>query len=109
MNSITNNLVSDYLRVVDYAAAKNDRWLFIAALVVLGVFVWFVLRSFMRQHERLISDHKKARNAYQNSLRNLVSEQSAANQKLIACVDNNTKVLQDCRDELRLCREERKR
>jgi len=74
---------------------------------VLGVFVWFILRSFMRQHERLIADHKKARNDYQSSLRKIVTEQSAANQKLIACLDNNSKVLQECRDELRLCREER--
>jgi predicted PurR-regulated permease PerM len=105
---MTNHPASGYLRVIDYAASRNDRWLFLATLVVLGVFVWYVLRSFMRQHERLIDDHKKARNAYQNSLRNLVAEQSAGNQKVIACVDNNTKVLQDCRDELRLCREERK-
>ena len=76
---------------------------------MLGVFVWFVLRSFMRKHKRLIADHKNARNAYQNSLRNLVSEQNAANQKLIVCVDNNTKVPQDCRDELRLCREKRRK
>jgi hypothetical protein len=108
MKPVTEIANTDLLRLIDYAADKNDRWLFIAALIVLGVFVWFVLRSFMRQHERLISDHRKARNDYQTSLRKLVGEQSAANQKLIACLDNNSKVLQECRDELRLCREERK-
>jgi hypothetical protein len=30
-----------------------------------------------------------------------VAEQSAANAKLIVCLDNNTKVLEECRDELR--------
>lgn len=89
MNTLTNMNAGELLKLVDAASMKNDRWLFLATLVVLGVFVWYVLRSFMRQHERLIADHKKARNAYQNSLRNLVAEQS----------------LQDCRDELRLCRE----
>jgi len=42
------------------AAAKNDWWLFIATLVVLGVFIWFILRSFMGQHEHMITDHVMA-------------------------------------------------
>lgn len=58
-NTLANLKVTDLVPLVDQLAAKNDRWLFIAALVVLGVFVWFVLRSFMRQHERLIADHKR--------------------------------------------------
>jgi hypothetical protein len=99
--------VGEFISLVDRLAAKNDRWMFIAALVVLGVFVWFVLRSFMRQHEQLIADHKKARNEYQSSLRKVVAEQSAANQKLIQCLNNNSKVLRECRDELRITREGR--
>jgi hypothetical protein len=108
MTNQTNIKISELVPLIDQLAAKNDRWLFIAALVVLGVFVWFVLRSFMRQHEKLIADHKKARNEYQSSLRQVVAEQSAANQKLIQCLNNNSKVLRECRDELRLTREERK-
>ena len=42
------------------------------------------------------------------SLRGVVAEQSAANAKLIVCLDNNTKVLEECRDELRSVRMERK-
>jgi len=38
----------------------------------------------------------------------VVAEQSAANAKLVICLDNNTKVLEACRDELRLSRLERK-
>jgi hypothetical protein len=108
MTNQTHIKISELVPLIDQLAAKNDRWLFIAALVVLGIFVWFVLRSFMRQHEKLIADHKKARNEYQSSLRQVVAEQSAANQKLIQCLNNNSKVLRECRDELRLTREERK-
>src|SRR5688572_22952723 len=106
--TLANMKVSELVPLVDQLATKNDRWMFIAALIVLGVFVWFVLRSFMRQHEKLIADHKKARNEYQSSLRQVVAEQSAANQKLIQCLNNNSRVLRECRDELRLTREERK-
>jgi hypothetical protein len=55
-----------------------------------------------------MADHKQARDSYQESLRCVVAEQSAANAKLIICLDNNTRVLEQCRDELRLSRTERK-
>ena len=85
-----------------------DRWLFVASLVVCGVFAALVMRYFVGQHERLIEDNKQARDSYQESLRGVVAEQSAANAKLIICLDNNTRVLESCRDELRLSRLERK-
>ena len=98
---------SELIRGVDHAANMDDRWMFVASLVLLGVFAVFVIRYFVRQHERLIEDHKEARDSYQESLRVVVAEQSAANAKLIVCLENNTKVLEECRDELRLVRMER--
>jgi hypothetical protein len=53
----------------------------------------------------MIEDHKQARDTYQESLRGIVAEQSAGNAKLIICLDNNTKVLEECRDELRWVRQ----
>ena len=105
---MTNMIPSELVQGVDHAAAMNDRWLFVASLVVFGVFATFVMKYFVRQHERLIEDHKQARDSYQESLRGVVAEQSAANAKLIVCLDNNTKVLEECRDELRSVRMERK-
>lgn len=108
MTNTTNSThMNDLLQLVDQAAGMNDKWLFIASLVVFGVFAASVMRYFVRQHERLIDDHKQARDTYQESLRSLVAEQSAANQKLIACLESNTKVLEECRDELRHSRMER--
>ena len=98
----------EFVKAVDHAAGMDDRWLFVASLVVFGVFAGFVMRYFVRQHERLIEDHRQARDSYAQSLRGVVAEQSAANAKLIVCLDNNTKVLEECRDELRLVRMERK-
>ena len=101
---MTNMISADLIRSVDHAAAMNDRWLFVASLVVIGVFAWFVMRYFVKQHERLLEDHRQSRECYQESLRGVVAEQSAANAKLIVCLDNNTKVLEECRDELRCSR-----
>jgi hypothetical protein len=99
---------TDLLRAVDHAAGMNDRWLFVASLVAFGVFAGFVIRYFVRQHEQLIVDHKQARDMYQESLRSMVAEQSTNNGKLIACLESNTRVLEECRDELRFSRMERK-
>jgi hypothetical protein len=105
---MTNMNATELIRDVDHAAAMNDRWLFVASLVVFGVFAALVMRYFVGQHERLIDDHKQARDRYQESLRGVVAEQSAANAKLVICLDNNTRVLEQCRDEIRLSRPERK-
>lgn len=101
---MTNMSAIDLVRGVDHAAAMNDRWLFIASLVLLGGFAIWVMRYFVKQHERLLQDHKEARECYQESLRGVVAEQSATNAKLIVCLENNTKVLEECRDELRSSR-----
>ena len=101
---MTNMNPMDVIKNVDHAAAMNDRWLFIASLVAIGLFGVWVMRYFVGQHERLLADHKQARDSYQESLRVVVAEQSGANAKLIICLDNNTKVLEECRDELRCSR-----
>jgi hypothetical protein len=94
----------ELIRSVDHAAAMNDRWLFVASLVLLGLFGVWVVRYFVKQHEQLLRDHRESRECYQESLRGVVSEQSATNAKLIVCLENNTKVLEECRDELRYSR-----
>jgi len=99
----------DVIKNVDHAAAMNDRWLFIASLVAIGLFGVWVMRYFVKQHERLLDDHRQSRECYQASLRGVVAEQSAMNAKLVICLDNNTKVLEECRDELRCsCRRKRR-
>jgi hypothetical protein len=101
---MTNMNPTEVLSSVDHAAAMNDRWLFVASLVVVGMFGVWVVRYFVKQHERMLVDHKQARECYQESLRGVVAEQRVANAKLVVCLDNNTKVLEECRDELRYSR-----
>ena len=90
-----------FLKAVDHAAGMNDRWLFIASLVVIGIFGVWVVRYFVKQHERLLDDHRQSRECYQESLRGVVAEQSATNAKLICCLEANTQVLGECRHALR--------
>ena len=97
----TNMNATELIKSVDHAAAQNDRWLFIASLVLLGLFGLWVMRYFVKQHERLLEHHTQSRECYQESLRGVVAEQSATNAKLVTCLENNTRVLGQCRDELR--------
>src|SRR5215831_15733308 len=106
---MTNMNPTELMRSVDHAAAMNDRWLFLASLMLLGVFGVWVVRYFVKQHERLLDDHKESRECYQESLRGVVAEQSATNAKLVTCLDNNTKVLEECRDELRRSRRKKQK
>jgi len=101
---MTNMNPVELIRSVDHAAAMNDRWLFIASLLLLGLFGVWVVRYFVKQHERLLDDHKASRECYQESLRGVVAEQSGTNAKLVVCLENNTKILEECRDELRCSR-----
>ena len=101
---MTNMSPNEFVRGVDHAAAMNDRWLFVASLMLLGMFGIWVMRYFVKQHEQLLKDHKESRECYQESLRGVVAEQSATNAKLVVCLDNNSKVLEECRDELRCAR-----
>ena len=41
---MTNMNPTELIKSVDHAAAMDDRWLFIASLVVFGVFAWVVMR-----------------------------------------------------------------
>ena len=97
---MTNMNPTEVLKTVDHAAAMGDRWLFVASLVVIGIFGVWVVRYFVRQHERLLEDHRQSRECYQESLRGVVAEQSATNAKLVTCLENNTKVLRACRQAL---------
>ena len=101
------NSMNELVQLTYQAATQNDRWLFVASLVVFGIFAACVMRYFVQQHERLIEDHKQARDTYQESLRGMVAEQSMENGKLITCLESNTRVLEECRDELRHSRMER--
>jgi hypothetical protein len=106
---MTNMSANEFIKAVDHAAGMNDRWLFIASLVVIGIFGVWVVRYFVKQHERLLEAHRQSRECYQESLRGVVAEQSATNAKLVVCLEKNTKVLEECRDELRCSRRKNKK
>lgn len=97
------------IQAIDHAARQSDRWLFIGTLFLLGVFALFVARYFLKQYNRLVDDHAKARETYQVSLRSIVQDQHSLTEKLAVTLDRNSCVLQEVERELGHCRRERDR
>ena len=71
--------MNDTISIADHAAQQNDRWLFIAALIVLGIVIVAVARYFVaehsataRDHRQLMADHKTAQETYHKNLADLV-------------------------------------
>lgn len=96
--------ISQVARTADYAAAQSDRWLFIAALIVLGIVVVYVARYFVKQYEGLVTDFRQDRHKYEETLLQLTQEQGAMTKDLAVVLDRNTKVMEACNEQLRRLR-----
>ena len=90
--------------LADHLSSQSLQWLFIFTLIVLGVFGMLVLRYMVKQHERLIDDHSKAREGYQKTLLEIVAKQAEAYGQTAKIIEGNTAALAACTHELQLCR-----
>src|SRR5579862_8617566 len=103
--------IAQVTRAADYAAGQSDRWLFIAALIVLGIVVGYVARYFVKQYEGLVTDFRQDRHKYEETLLRLTQEQGAMTKDLAVVLDRNTKVMEGWNEQLEMLRmqEERRR
>jgi hypothetical protein len=70
---MTNVNSTDFLRVVDHAAAMNDRWLFLAAFCLLLLGCGVVIYWLVKQLQAVLAGHKAARDAHQVALTQIKS------------------------------------
>lgn len=103
---MTNMNTSELIRVVDHAAAMDDRWLFLAVLCLLLLGCGAVIYWLVRQLQAVLASHKAARDAHQVTLTQIIATQNETSLKLAVCLDRNTAALEDCTHELRRCREQ---
>jgi hypothetical protein len=104
--------MNDALTIANHAAQQNDRWLFIAALIVLGVVVVAVARYFVTErqeaaqdHKALIADFKAAQEGFNKTLADLVEKGNKTSQELAVCLDRNTRAFEEVSATIRFCRE----
>lgn len=97
----TNMNTSEFLRAVDHAAAMNDRWLFLAAFLLLIAGCGLVIFWLVKQLQSLISDHRESRESHHNALAQIIERQNETSLKLAICIDRNSEALRECAFELR--------
>ena len=104
--------MNEALTLANHAAQQNDRWLFIGALIVLGLVVVAVARYFVaeraeaaRDHKALIADYKAAQEGFQKTLADLVERGNKTSQELAVCLDRNTRAFEEVSAVVRFCRE----
>ena len=104
--------MNETLKIASVASQQNDRWLFIAALIVLGMVVVAVARYFVteraeaaRDHKSLIADYKEAQEGFQKTLADLVEKGNRTHQELAVCLDRNTRAFEEVSEAVRWCRE----
>jgi type VI protein secretion system component VasK len=102
---MTNMDTAELLKVVDHAAGKDDRWLFLAAFCLLLVLCGLVIYWLVRQLQAVIADHKKLRDEHHEALTQIITQQNETAMKLAVCLDRNSEALQECSFELRRFKE----
>lgn len=98
---MTNMNVNEFVRAVDHAAGMNDRWLFLAAFVLLLLGCGVVIYWLVKQLQTVIADHKELREAHHTALSQIIEKQNDTAMKLAVCIDRNSEALRECAFELR--------
>jgi hypothetical protein len=97
----------DTTKLVSEAAQQSDRWLFIAALFVMGVVIYSVARYFVRQNTEDRAEHKadradwvKRQMVHEETLKSLVQDGHKTMQELAVVLKTNTDALRECNQQL---------
>ena len=92
---------TEFIRAVDHAASMNDRWLFLAAFLLLLIGCGVVIYWLVRQLQVVLADHKELREAHHEALAQIIEKQNETALKLAVCIDRNSEALRECAFELR--------
>ncbi len=92
---------TELLKTLDHAAAMNDRWLFLAAFLLLLALCGLVIRWLVRHLNSVLREHKAEVNAHHLAMEKIIQTQNDTALKLAVCLDRNTAALSDCSFELR--------
>ena len=92
---------SDLMQAVDHAAGMNDRWLFLAAFLLLLLGGGIVIYWLVRQLQGVLANHEALRESHHAALAQIIEKQNEMSLKLAVCIDHNTAALNECAFELR--------
>ena len=99
MNTTMN--ATEFLKAVDHASGMNDRWLFLAAFLLLILGCGTVIFWLVRQLQAVLADHKVMREVHHTALAQIIEKQNETSFKLAICIDRNSEAVRECAFELR--------
>lgn len=97
--------MNEAINTIDHIAKQSDRYLFLASLVILGIFAWFVMRYFLKQYESLLTDHKEARSAYHASMKDMITQYDSTTRQVVITLTETKEVIRQNGEALRDCTE----
>jgi predicted Holliday junction resolvase-like endonuclease len=93
--------VNEAIKTIDHAASMDDRWMFVALLVIGLVTVYALARYFMRQIEALQRDILTTRSEFEQHLRTANAEMVAALTKSTEVIAHNSVVMEQLKERLK--------
>jgi len=88
------------LKTVDHAAHQDDRWMFVALLVIGLVTIYFLARYFMRQIAELQREIAAVRTEFETHLRTANADMVAALTKSTAVIAHNSVIIEQIQKKL---------
>ena len=88
------------IQAVDHAAHQDDRWMFVALLVIGMVTIYFLTRYFMREIAELQREIIAVRTEFETHLRTANAEMIAALTKSTEVIAHNSMVIEQIQRKL---------
>jgi hypothetical protein len=89
------------ISAVDHAAHQDDRWMFVALLVVGLVTIYFLARYFMGEVAELQREIVAVRTEFETHLRTANADMVAALTKSTEVIAHNSAIIEQIRDRLK--------
>ena len=88
------------IKTIDHAAHQDDRWMFVAMLVIGMVTIYFLARYFMRQIAELQREIIAVRSEFETHLRTANADMVAALTKSTEVIAHNSAIIEQIQRKL---------
>lgn len=98
---VTPDAVNQLIDTVNKVASKDDRWLFVALLVIGLVFIWILFKYFTQEIKRLRDRMDVDRDLYHKQIDTIHEKYHSQAVEQTRVIANNTVALQECQTVVR--------
>jgi hypothetical protein len=92
--------IDNAIKTIDHAAHQDDRWMFVALLVIGLVTIYFLTRYFMRQIAELQREIASVRSDFETHLKTANADMVAALTKSTEVIAHNSAIIEQIQRKL---------